>query len=183
MNEIYDELNRMAKVIYEESENLPNDEKKKKIEEDVLDLLVEMYLAGVYRIGDDTYINLEEMNETIYFTIEGKTWADRIRERIDDDTLDALTLAVIVETDGHRVFETSYFQTAQKVQVRTGKQLYKTWVTMDDLLVRPTHSFLEGDVVPLETYFETYDGDRALYPGGFEKAENNINCRCFLLIK
>ena len=34
--------------------------------------------------------------------------------------------------------------------------------------------------VPLEEEFFTFDGDHAAYPGGFTKAENNVNCRCIV---
>ena len=50
---------------------------------------------------------------------------------------------------------------------------------MDDK-VRDTHSYLQSKKVPIGEEFFTYDGDSALYPGGFKSAENNVNCRCFL---
>lgn len=51
---------------------------------------------------------------------------------------------------------------------------------MEDDKVRDTHDYLEGMSVGIDEEFYTYDGDHALYPGGFENAQNNVNCRCFL---
>ena len=59
----------------------------------------------------------------------------------------------------------------------------KTWGTMLDESVRETHSYLESVSVPLEEEFFTFDGDHAPYPGLFQKAENNVNCRCFVILK
>ena len=56
----------------------------------------------------------------------------------------------------------------------------KNWITVRDDKVRETHSYLEGQSVPLEEEFFTFDGDHAAYPGGFTKAENNVNCRCIV---
>lgn len=51
---------------------------------------------------------------------------------------------------------------------------------MGDERVRDTHDPLYGIVVGLDDYFVTYDGDKALFAGGFSKAENNVNCRCLV---
>jgi uncharacterized protein with gpF-like domain len=64
----------------------------------------------------------------------------------------------------------------------TGKDLYKTWVTMRDDRVRETHDYLEGMKIPINEPFVTYDMDEAMYPGGFSLPENNVNCRCTLKI-
>lgn len=40
-----------------------------------------------------------------------------------------------------------------------------------DNLVRETHKYLEGQSVPLEEEFFTYDGDHAPYPGVHEGRE------------
>ncbi len=38
---------------------------------------------------------------------------------------------------------------------------------------------LSGDLQGLQTLAESeFHGDHAAYPGGFTKAENNVNCRC-----
>nr|DAV01099.1 MAG TPA: hypothetical protein [Bacteriophage sp.] len=51
---------------------------------------------------------------------------------------------------------------------------------MDDDKVRATHQPLHAKTIPIDDYFVTFDGDRALKPGGFTKPENNVNCRCQL---
>ena len=58
----------------------------------------------------------------------------------------------------------------------------KQWQTMRDGRVRDTHSYLQSAMVNLDDKFYTFDGDSALYPGGFELPENNVNCRCWIVL-
>ena len=62
----------------------------------------------------------------------------------------------------------------------TGRDVYKTWQTMQDDRVRETHDYLEGMTIPLKEKFKTLDMDEADAPGGFTLPENNVNCRCWL---
>ena len=52
------------------------------------------------------------------------------------------------------------------------------WITARDNEVRTTHIALDGKRVEVGDVFTTTDGDAAAYPGAFEKAANNVNCRC-----
>ena len=63
-------------------------------------------------------------------------------------------------------------------QSSVGYGVTKNWYTVMDDKVRETHRYLEGASVSLDEEFWTFDGDHAAYPGGFTKAENNVNCRC-----
>lgn len=86
----------------------------------------------------------------------------------------------VVETEYHRMYNTGAFDTATAFTLATGKTVYKRWDTMLDEKVRDTHSYLEGDLQPLDRAFFTFDGDSAMFPGGFTLPQNNINCRCTL---
>ena len=117
---------------------------------------------------DDKCVNLE---------IKEKTFRDRIQEQLDADSLDGILC--IINTESHRDYNTAVYE-AGKESRRDG--LKKQWATMMDDKVRDTHSYLEGVVVGIDDLFYTYDGDSAYAPGGFEKAENNANCRCIITL-
>ena len=110
---------------------------------------------------DDTAVNLE---------IKGETFRDRITA---DSTYEEVLR--VIDTEAHRDYNTGVYDAAAE----SGNDgLSKMWVTMNDDRVRDTHEYLEGTVVGLNDRFYTYDGDSALYPGGFDDPRNNVNCRC-----
>ena len=115
---------------------------------------------------DDEAVNLE---------IDGESFRDRITE---DSTLEEVLR--IIETEAHRDYNTGVYDAADQ----SGKSgIRKRWITMMDERVRSTHSYLEGAVVGLHDRFYTYDGDSALYPGGFMLPQNNVNCRCIVALQ
>lgn len=115
---------------------------------------------------DDTTVNLQ---------IDGKTFRDRVTEDTTPD--DILRL---IDTEAHRDYNTAVFDAA----TLSGKKgIRKRWYTMLDDRVRDTHQYLEGMTVGLNDRFYTYDGDSALFPGGFMLAQNNVNCRCIVLLQ
>lgn len=111
--------------------------------------------------SDDKAVNLE---------IKGETFRDRI-------TPESTYLEVqrIIDTEAHRDYNTGVYDAAKESGM---PNLRKKWVTMNDDRVRDTHEYLEGVVVGLDDAFFTYDGDSAMYPGGFNDPSNNVNCRC-----
>ena len=117
---------------------------------------------------DDKCVNLE---------IKEETFRDRIQEQLDADSLEGILR--IIDTESHRDYNTAIYD-AGKASGVSG--LKKQWVTMMDDRVRDTHDYLEGAVVGIDDLFYTYDGDSAYAPGGFEKPENNVNCRCVLTL-
>lgn len=86
----------------------------------------------------------------------------------------------LLETEYHRIFDTSCHDTAKAIEKATGKKVYKTWQTQKDDRVRDSHVYLQGQTVPLEGEFYTYDNKHAKYPSGFNDPEEDINCRCYL---
>lgn len=53
----------------------------------------------------------------------------------------------------------------------------KQWISSRDAFVRDAHAELDGQIVEADKPF-TWEGNTAMYPGGFAKAALSINCRC-----
>lgn len=94
--------------------------------------------------------------------------------------IDVSAIQRVVETEYHRMYNTGAWDYANSFQEKTGRTMYKRWETMLDDKVRDTHIYLQSDAVPLDEAFFTFDGDSAMYPGGFTLAENNCGCRCWV---
>ena len=121
---------------------------------------------GPFKDGsDDKAVNL---------VIDGQTF----RERITEDSTPEEVMRII-DTEAHRDYNTGVYDAAKE----SGKSgIKKQWETMMDGRVRETHDYLQGMKVDLDDRFYTFDGDSALYPGGFALPENNINCRCWTVL-
>lgn len=106
---------------------------------------------------------------------------ERTKESEKPMTYENISEAIkrVVDTEYHRMYETGAYDTATAMK-EDGKNIYKRWVTMMDERVRDTHSYIEGELVPLDEEFYTFDGDSAQFPGGFALPQNNINCRCWI---
>ena len=176
----FDELNRFADQI---RQRYGKEKLKSEDAEDIIDELLDLFLLA-YALGNEvTNENLsynyqptvDEALEVVDAKVAGKTWRERTEDyfanggNVDD-------IVRIVETETHRIANTSALNTARKAGATK-----KTWVTMLDDRVRETHDYLEGVSVPIDEDFYTYDGDHASAPGLFDLAENNVNCRCELI--
>ena len=193
-----DELHVLSKQLLQETAEMPREEKKKHICDAVLDLLIMAYVFGSNRVVEGlteeqytllsatdfdmegTNISQQELYEVIYKPIADETFDERIRRRIDEETLNEETLNRIIETDYHRVEETGADKTARTISAKTGLKAYKRWETMQDDRVRDTHWYIQSVEVPIDELFYTFDHDAALFPGDFTFADNNVNCRCWL---
>lgn len=85
----------------------------------------------------------------------------------------------IARTEGHRVSQIATYQ-AQQDAKDAGCRIVKQWDSTMDRRTRKTHAKLDGQIRELEDCFEV-DGKKALYPGGFGIAGEDINCRCVCL--
>lgn len=85
----------------------------------------------------------------------------------------------IARTEGHRIQQESTFD-CQKEAENHGADIVKQWDATLDGRTRADHIYLDGKIKKLDEYFEV-NGYKALYPGGFDKAKEDINCRCCLL--
>lgn len=153
--------------------------------EDILDEMLDLYLLTLAEAVDGVNKQFrtgieptpQEVQETVYRRIDGATWRDRVLAwyaaggTVED-------IMRIADTEMHRISNETALDTA--IKAGAGE---KTWLTMADWLVRPTHDYIHGVTVPIDAEFYTFDGDHAQAPGGFDRAENNINCRCELEFK
>ena len=178
--------------------------------EDILDEMLDIFLLTYATANRVTGGSLdyeyepttEEVMETVNEVVAGETWTERVENylesigsaegaarnatgktssgsaaptgKTDPDTI-ANDLVRIVETESHRIANEAALKTAGEAGATS-----KKWVTMLDDKVRDTHIYLEGQTVPYDADFYTYDGDHARAPGLFTLPENNINCRCEL---
>ena len=172
-----DELNRIEGKLKNAEitgEKISQDE----LLDDVLDFLLFAYFSGsqdaAESLGIVTEPSISKAQEAINLKIAGKTYKDRITEYSESGTAEEILR--VIDTDMTRIYNTGVLDTARGVATS------KTWVTMNDEKVRDTHSPLEGVTIPIDAEFYTWDSDHALQPGGFEKPENNCNCRCVLRV-
>lgn len=154
---------------------------RRECEDLILEFLIDCYLLGIAdareQLGsaDMTDPSTDDMYETIYRKIEGKTFADRVRDYAE--TGDEEAIMRVAATDGHRVFNDSSLNTAVKVGATE-----KTWNCMF-VNSRDTHMYLHGTTVPIDAEFYTFKGNHAQYPGQFGVAEEDVNCNCWLTFR
>lgn len=157
-------------------------EKKDKLCDWLLDYLIYAYVFGTQCSEDFLGVAIEpdvaSMRKAIDKKIAGKTFRDRVEDHLKEESPERM--AMLAESEYHRVFNSAEMDAANIYEKLTGKPVYKTWFTMGDDRVRDTHDYIEGVKLPLKEKFHTFDDDSALMPGGFEKAENNAGCRCWL---
>ena len=172
----FDEIEIITSEILEEDDTESTEQKKERIKNSVLELLIDCYVFGVDMANEelelDEELDTDEMYEAIYTEIDGKTWEDRIADYVVAGTI--FEIARVIDTESHRVLNEGKYDIAKGFGVK------KTWITMMDNRVRDEHAYLEGTKIPITDKFYTYTGDSAYYPGGFETAENNCNCRCVI---
>lgn len=176
---IFDEIEKATSEILREIEGEAPEQRADRICDEVLEMLIDMYLLGwnEYPFGNE--VDPDRMYDSVYEAIAGKTWEERIREYVLNDGTPA-DIARVIDTETHRVINQGIFDAADVAQDVNGLRINKTWVTMMDTRVRDTHDYLHGVTIPLKDRFYTYDDDSARYPGEFSKPENNVNCRCVL---
>ena len=162
---------------------LPPREEAREEEEDIIDEMLDLFLLAYAQGNTVTSENLsfdwtptvDDAMETVDKEVAGKTWRQRVEEYFSNNgSVDDLIR--IAETEVHRDANESALATAKRAGATR-----KTWVTMMDDKVRETHDYLEGVTVGIDDEFITFDGDRAIAPGLFELASNNVNCRCELV--
>ena len=150
-------------------------------------LLISAYLSGRAAAEDyldyklDTPLDIDALDGSLNKVIAGKTYKERIDEYVENEgTVDEIVR--VAETEFHRMYNDGVIDGANEIGYQTGEMITKTWVTAGDEKVRETHSYLEGMTIALNEMFYTFDGDSAYAPGGFSKAENDVNCRCVLIL-
>lgn len=82
----------------------------------------------------------------------------------------------IARTEGHRISNAAAYD-AQKKAKNAGADVVKQWHAGLDKRTRPHHAQLDGQIREIDEPFEIA-GHKAMYPGGFGIAAEDINCRC-----
>ena len=176
----FDELHVMAATMLEEFT-------EEEIVENILNILNLAYIRGKQKACEDLdwewndYLLFGDEDweqEVILKEIKGKNVIDRIREHVQANDPDKL--AVVIDTEYHRDFNTGEYDMAKYVDKQSVTRVKKKWVTQMDDRVRDTHDYLLDMEVGMDDRFYTYDGDSARFPGDFTLAENNCGCRCYV---
>lgn len=153
----------------------------RELEDEFEDILIMSYLLGSTAAGEmlgiESSANVNEMDRAINKRIAGKTWRDRLREQLSEGG-DVEAIMRIAETESHRDTNEGIYDAAAD----SGLTLLKTWETMEDDRVREAHEEIQGQTVPFDDVFVTWDGHEARFPGDFDTPELNVNCRCFLSV-
>ena len=196
----FDELNALSRerikttLELEIFSTLPDGKVDRKRCEDIIFALLTMaYAFGIDKaglmLGTEPEANERLREDAIAAPTAGETAFDRMNTHIDAAETAGLTmesatrlieeLTTLVETEAGRVTNTAIFDTAKDFQRKNPeKQVMKRWVAVLDDRTRDTHFYLDGTEIPLDAYFYSYSGDKALYPHGFQTAAENCNCRC-----
>lgn len=110
----------------------------------------------------------------------GSRWSDiasRIANKMTSPFTTAMNRAItIARTEGHRIQQQSHHEAAVEAKKR-GTDVVKQWDSTLDNRTRESHKILDGQVRELDEYFEV-NGHKALYPGSFGVASEDIHCRC-----
>ena len=179
----FDELNKFEAAL---PAHFENGRIKSELDfEDILDLMLDIFLLsyanGVVETNAalaSTYEpTLDDVMRTVDKEVVGKTWRERMREIYDNGGTIA-DVVRIAETEAHRDSNEAAYETARNAGATT-----KVWHTMLDDRVRDTHDYLEGVEVGLDDEFYTYLGNKAMFPGQFGVAEEDVNCRCWVTFK
>lgn len=85
----------------------------------------------------------------------------------------------IARTEGHRIQVLGAVDAQAKAK-DAGADVVKQWDATLDGRTRPNHRKLDGQIRELDEPFEVA-GMKVMYPSGFGRAAEDINCRCALL--
>ena len=178
-DEIHANTERIVNA-YISSKTMELKKKQEYIEYELYMLLGSYYIDGLYSTGltKDVDVSSSDMQSCIYKSIAGKTFKDRVYEYVANNDVQAIVK--LLDSEAHRVYESAAYKTAMDYQKATGKEVLKEWNTQGDLKVRDTHEYIDSIKKKLNEPFITFDLDEAQFPGGFQTAENNVNCRCWL---
>lgn len=123
-------------------------------------------------------IDVDDMNKSVFKDIAGKDWEQRVSEYYDSDSGTIDDVIRVVDTDMNRIYNDAILDVGE----RADGSVMKTWQTMEDERVRSTHDYINGETIPVDKRFWTWDGDSARYPGDFTLPQNNCGCRCRIVL-
>lgn len=168
----FDELNAIEIMLT--AGGLDKEYARKVFRDTLEDAYLEGYAASEYMIQQEEEIDEELLLLALDKEYDGISIYDKFDTYYDEGDVDSLK--VLMDSEFHRC----YGQGGMDMALHSGKQVLKTWETMQDDRVRETHDFLDGVTIPLGEKFVTLDMDEAMFPGDFKLPENVVNCRCWL---
>lgn len=136
-----------------------------------------------YRFDNRLYENVKELKKTVKAEItrgfssgKGYEWIGRrIAWKAGISQNRAFTIA---RTEGHRVTSEAEMDCMAAAKEK-GADVVKEWISTLDSVTRGTHVELDGQIRELEEEFVIpSSGAKAMYPGGFGIAGEDVNCRC-----
>lgn len=142
-------------------------------------------LEGMYeRLGESTQkLKSSIQAELSRGTANGSSWLEmavEITKGMNSPFRVALNNAIrIARTEGHRIQNESAFHAQQEAKDR-GAEVVKMWDSTLDGKTRPHHRQLDGQIKEIGEPFEIA-GRKAMYPGDFGIASEDIQCRCYSL--
>lgn len=152
---------------------------KEMFEDALLDAYMEGFEAAAYLLGEDALTtDPDKVTDTLEKEYDGVGILQKFEEYFDSG--DSAKLANLIDSEYHRSMEKGGFDAAEEASSVRGREVVKVWDAILDERTRLTHDELDGARVGLREYFVSSSGDRALYPGDFETAEENANCRCVI---
>ena len=206
----WDELSNLRTELDDTFQAGPEERKRRKpyIIDEILEMLIMAYMYGneagnTMLYGSDVVdqivpeqegpnrvidIDTDDMNRAVFRVIADKTWEQRVSEYLDDETGTVDDIIRVVDTDMNRIYNDSILNVGERAEDEEPEDgmppvsVTKTWETMMDERVRSTHFGLQSVSVPVNGRFHTWDGDSARYPGDFTDPNNNINCRCRIVL-
>lgn len=129
------------------------------------------------------YKNVGQLKDTVKAEIArgfstGRDYASIARQISLKAGISLSRACIIARTEGHRVTSESEMDCMTTAKSK-GADVVKEWISTLDNVTRETHVELDGQVRELEEEFVIPStGARAMYPGGFGIAKEDIQCRC-----
>ena len=177
----FDELNRVDTELRERfgKAQLPQ---SKEVEEDIIDMLYDLFLLAYATGTEVTNANLasswiptlDDITQVVDAKVAGKTWKERVKDYFADGGTGE-DIARIATTEAHRIANQSAYETAKSAGATK-----KTWHCMMLPTSRDTHIYLDGVTAPIDGEFYSFKGDSTQYPGQWGIAEEDVNCLCWL---
>ena len=129
----------------------------------------------VVEINDTTLAALREALVQGYMEGDGvDAMADRIAEVFDMADARAETIARTEVMGASNAGAVAAYK-------QSGVVSAKEWLSQKDGQTRPTHVAMDGQVVQVDSAFQSPSGHSAQSPGSFGIADEDINCRCTVL--
>lgn len=144
--------------------------------------IIDRSIAGIQWTDRLAHANANTRYDLIGITaggIEaGETYGEITKKIAGKFATDYASAQRVARTEGHRIYETTKFETMESVAKEI--QMYKTWHCVRDEKVRDTHIHLDGVQVKFDEDFESRSGATASRPGEFGVASEDVNCRCWV---